>query len=198
NGLSYIVCLSIETFFALAYLSNYLDEYNIITMDWKELSFLYEYLYLADRCRSAGKLLSYFLTKLVALRLIMPSNIHMIGHNLGAHTLGFCGAKFYKLTKMKIGRITGLNPKGPISIYPWETFYYLQRTLKKTDAEFVDLIHTAKAEIFPNTTGHVEFYPNRGETPQPGCIHVNFERDPFDKEIIECYQSQFYLKLLPF
>jgi hypothetical protein len=81
---------------------------------------------------------------------------------------------------------TGLNPKGPISIYPWETFYYLQRTLKKTDAEFVDLIHTAKAEIFPNTTGHVEFYPNRGETPQPGCIHVNFERDPFDKEIIEC------------
>jgi hypothetical protein len=77
-------------------------------MYWIELSIFYDYLYKAKKCKDAGHLLSYFLTKLVALRLILPSNIHMIGHNLGAHTLGFCGAKFYKLTKMKIGRITGV------------------------------------------------------------------------------------------
>jgi hypothetical protein len=108
NGLSCIVCLSIETFFALAYLFNYLDEYNIITLDWTNVRYSYQYKYIADGCKPAGLALSYFLTKLVALKLIMPSNIHMIGHNLGAHVLGACGANVYELTGMKIGRITGV------------------------------------------------------------------------------------------
>ncbi|XP_025407553.1 pancreatic triacylglycerol lipase-like isoform X2 [Sipha flava] len=112
----------------------------------------------------------------------MPSNIHMIGHNLGAHVLGVCGANFYKLTKKKIGRITGLNPKGPMPISPWERLMNLRRLLKKDDAEFVDLIHTAKVDKFPRTTGHVEFYPNGGKTPQPGCTKENIENNMNDPE----------------
>jgi hypothetical protein len=78
-------------------------------LDW--LTNFYKFLYVASECEPAGLALSYFLTKLVALKLIMPSNIHMIGHNLGAHVLGVCGANFYKLTKKKIGRITGTYVK---------------------------------------------------------------------------------------
>jgi hypothetical protein len=57
--------------------------------------------------------------------------------------------------------------------------------LQKDDAEFVDLIHTAKAHVYPSSTGHVEFYPNRGEIPQPGCTPEHIE-DPSDNDIIEC------------
>ncbi|XP_068991308.1 pancreatic triacylglycerol lipase-like isoform X3 [Neodiprion pinetum] len=43
-------------------------------------------------------------------------------------------------------------------------------SLRKTDAEFVLVIHT-EAGIFGITypAGHVDFFPNRGESPQPGC-----------------------------
>ena len=40
-------------------------------------------------------------------------------------------------------------------------------TLDKSDADFVDIIHTDIAYITP--TGHSDFYPNGGVAPQPGC-----------------------------
>ncbi|XP_025420267.1 pancreatic lipase-related protein 3-like [Sipha flava] len=161
------------------YAFNYPDQYNIITLGW--IVEYHQFLDVLRDCEHVGHALSHFLIKLVKLKLIMPSNIHMIGHNLGAHVLGACGANFYELTDMKIGRITGLNPKGPISIYPWEKWNYLKKTLQKDDAEFVDLIHTAKAKIFPSTTGHVVFYPNGGKTCQPGC---EYEIDDYNYDLL--------------
>jgi hypothetical protein len=55
------------------------------------------------------------------------------------------------------------------------TSIYLGKTLQKDDATFVDLIHTAKIDKFPMTTGHVEFYPNGGYNPQKGCEDINYE-----------------------
>lgn len=40
-----------------------------------------------------------------------------------------------------------------------------------TDALFVDVIHTAVgAAGYGAPIGHVDFYPNSGKPPQPGCF----------------------------
>jgi hypothetical protein len=70
----------------------------------------------------------------------------------------------------------------------------LGRTLQTKDAEFVDLIHTAKIDKFPMTTGDVEFYPNGGYNPQNGCEDINYENyltngeenDKITKLVVQC------------
>lgn len=49
--------------------------------------------------------------------------------------------------------------------------------LDSSDAEFVDVIHT-DAGIFgyPTSIGHVDFYPNNGISPQPGCLIAEVKR----------------------
>lgn len=71
-----------------------------------------------------------------------------------------------------IGRISGLNPSGPV---PFEHLPPDQR-LDRTDATFVDIIHTddVSKSISPAkkgtavAIGDVDFYPNGGIL-QPGC-----------------------------
>lgn len=46
------------------------------------------------------------------------------------------------------------------------------RVLDSTDALFVDVIHTAGGKIGfgpDSSRGHIDFYPNGGTHPQPGC-----------------------------
>ena len=65
----------------------------------------------------------------------------------------------------RLGRITGLDPSGPL-------FYSVgdRDRLDSTDAQFVDIIHTAGYWVgFTRPTGHVDFFPNQGRAPQPGC-----------------------------
>lgn len=91
---------------------------------------------------------------------ILPGNVHLIGHSLGAHICGNVG-KYFNGT---IGRITGLDPAGPL---------FLRKTkdaLTINDAKFIDSIHTdvgVLGELIQRS--HVDFYPNRGFPPQPGC-----------------------------
>ncbi|GAB0192002.1 pancreatic lipase-related protein 2 [Grus japonensis] len=94
-----------------------------------------------------------------------PADVHIIGHSLGAHVAGEAGRR-----QPGIGRITGLDPAQP----------YFQGTpvgvrLDKSDAEFVDVIHTDSAPTIPylgfgmsTAIGHLDFYPNGGEQ-MPGC-----------------------------
>lgn len=65
-------------------------------------------------------------------------NFHLIGLSLGAHVSGFAGKVFQKKLHVNIDRITGLDPAGPC--------YFKETTdnmLTKTDADFVDSIHTS-------------------------------------------------------
>ncbi|XP_067136095.1 pancreatic lipase-related protein 2-like [Centruroides vittatus] len=92
-----------------------------------------------------------------------PVDVHIIGHGIGAHIAGFAEKN------IKVGRITGLDP----------AVAYFKNVpsnlcLDKSDAYFVDVIHTdienagssglGTSEII----GHVDFFPNNGND-QPNC-----------------------------
>ena len=92
-------------------------------------------------------------------------DVHLIGHSLGAQVCGFAGQGLDK-----VGRITGLDPAGP-------SFDGLPKEarLDKTDADFVDVIHTDSKPFIPyfglgtlQAVGHIDFYPNGGKD-QPNC-----------------------------
>lgn len=74
----------------------------------------------------------------------------------------------YKLKYLfcSYGRITGLDPAGP-------SFYLVpSQGIKGSDASLVDIIHTdaGKYGATVNTgTGTIDFLPNGGRRPQPGC-----------------------------
>ena len=94
-------------------------------------------------------------------------------------------------------RITGLDPAGPL--FKSTIFYSVgpEDRLDKSDAQFVDVIHSA-GKWFGNDAiqvmklvtgqltntvmfvmqqclqGHVDFFPNGGRSPRPGCEERDF------------------------
>lgn len=77
---------------------------NVITADWNQVSSNYVYPMPAYLTARVGSVVAELLENLVKLAVIDPSDIHVIGHSLGAHVSGACGAAF---SMGKIGRITG-------------------------------------------------------------------------------------------
>ena len=67
--------------------------------------------------------------------------IHVVGHSLGAHLAGFMAKRVQELGLGKLQRITGLDPAQP--------FFDLagpNARIDKSDAEFVDILHTNSGE----------------------------------------------------
>ncbi|XP_065494800.1 inactive pancreatic lipase-related protein 1-like [Caloenas nicobarica] len=140
------------------------EDINCICIDWKKGSRC-QYTQASNNVRVVGAEIAYFVDVLLAKYGASLSNIHIIGHSLGAHVAGEAGKR-----RPGIGRITGLDPAQP----------YFQGTpievrLDKSDAEFVDVIHTDSAPTIPylgfgmsTAIGHLDFYPNGGEE-MPGC-----------------------------
>ncbi|GFR06891.1 endothelial lipase [Trichonephila clavata] len=94
---------------------------------------------------------------------IQANRFHLIGHSLGAHLSGIVGKRI-----SNIGRITGLDPAGPL--------YEIPQTLNRlfyTDAEYVDVMHTSNHLTgyglgLYQSVGWSDFYVNGGEF-QPAC-----------------------------
>lgn len=134
---------------------------NLITVDWEDLAANYYYFESARRTNDVGRMIAELIDYMATNMSMSLDRVHLIGHSLGAHTAGYAGA-YVKTGKVR--RITGLDPAGP--------YFYLKgpdQRLDESDAQFVDVIHTAvgSAGHFKNM-GHVDFFPNGGIY-QPGC-----------------------------
>ncbi len=89
------------------------------------------------------------------------SSIHVLGASLGGQAAGHLGYH----TGGRLGRITGLDPSGPL-----HHTVPVRLRLDPTDAQFVDVIHSAGKWVGnDDIMGHSDFFPNLGRAPQPGC-----------------------------
>ncbi|XP_034241107.1 pancreatic triacylglycerol lipase-like [Thrips palmi] len=91
------------------------------------------------------------------------NDVHVLGHSLGAQMAGMAAS--LTLGPAGAGRVTGLDPAGPL----FEGRDPSQR-LDPTDAAFVDVVHTDGGQLgYSAPLGHADFFPDSGKHPQPGC-----------------------------
>lgn len=116
--------------------------------------------------RSIGRVLGDAIVRLS--RNVPVSNIHIIGHDLGAHIAGNAGRRVQEVKRQQIARITALDPP-KICYDDSDGFYGIQ----PGDAEFVDVIHSNNDVLGKkNPVGDADFYPNGPIYLQPGCYDV--------------------------
>ncbi|CAK1540442.1 unnamed protein product [Leptosia nina] len=142
-----------------------LTEYdlNVITVDWSELSENIFYPWAALSTRYVGKRVAQLLNAIIQTYDVESENIHLIGHSLGAQVMGYAGM----FSNRSTFRITGLDPARPLFEIPKLPADFV---LDKSDATFVDIIHTAAGTYgYLRSYGHADFYPNKGTEVQPGC-----------------------------
>ncbi|CAI6367379.1 unnamed protein product [Macrosiphum euphorbiae] len=135
-------------------------EYNVICVDWKQYSTDLSYSVARSRAKHIAHDIAKILTRITYDLTEGVETLHLIGHSMGAHIVGFVGKE---LTN-KIPRITGLDPAKP----QYENKGPADR-LYITDAHFVDIMHTNSGNNgFTKSIGHIDFFPNGGKR-QPGC-----------------------------
>nr|XP_034838102.1 pancreatic lipase-related protein 2-like [Maniola hyperantus] len=134
---------------------------NVIVVDAQRLEAGPWYFKAAENTWYIGRIAAQFIDYLVS-RGLKLSKTHLVGHSLGAQSAGVAGGS---LQSGLVSRITGLDPALPL----FDKLSLSQR-LDPSDAEFVDVIHTDAGIFgFKQQVGHVDFYPNGGISPQPGC-----------------------------
>ncbi|XP_019770072.1 lipase member H-A isoform X2 [Dendroctonus ponderosae] len=144
----------------------YLDlGHNVIYVNWTKYGNL-SYGMSSANVKPVGEIISIFLSKSG----IPADKIHLVGHSLGSHLAAFIGKSYQSKFGEKIGRITALDPAGPLWSHKDMT---KQEKLCELDAHFVDVIHTdIQVYGYTHPCGHIDFYPNGG-TNQPGCTDPN-------------------------
>ncbi|PNF37111.1 hypothetical protein B7P43_G00500 [Cryptotermes secundus] len=143
-----------------AYLAK--GNYNIIGVDWSVLCPSPNYIAAARNAVLTGELTAQLVEFLVAEAGARLQDVHIIGHSLGAQVAGFAGNS---TITGKVARITGLD-----AAYPLFGNAEPAGRLDAGDAILVDTIHTCGGSVgFREPYGHVDFFPNGGDSPQPGC-----------------------------
>lgn len=155
----------------------YLDtaqDLNVLVVDWGKLARLPCYPSAVINTRQAGECTASMLANLHMRERIRDidgsekrfriKDIHAIGFSLGAHVAGFASNALNEVVGEQFYRITALDPALPFFATPLRDW-----KLDKTDAGFVDVIHT-NGGVFGKleNCGHVDFYVNGGLL-QPQC-----------------------------
>lgn len=135
---------------------------NVFAVDWGSLAAGPCYPAAVWNIGHVGKCVSQLVER---IRELGASNIHVIGFSLGAQLTNYVAKE---LAPYKLPRITGLDPALPGFLTAGPS-----RKLDKSDAEFVDVLHTnAFMQGIVQESGHVDFYINGGVI-QPGCWAEN-------------------------
>ncbi|XP_063530739.1 lipoprotein lipase-like [Cydia strobilella] len=145
-----------------SYLKN--KDVAVIGIDWSDTAKDYLYPLVAEYIGDVGAYVGQFLDAFCHLYNVSGGRLHLIGHSLGAHVMGIAASK----TNVTIARITGLDPARPLFEFPKKP---KALSLDASDAEFVDVIHSCSGVLgVQNPIGNVDYYPNSGTPPQPGCM----------------------------
>ncbi|KAL6045178.1 hypothetical protein STEG23_013869, partial [Scotinomys teguina] len=140
------------------------QEMNVVVVDWNRGATTVIYPHASGKTRKVALILKEFIDQMLANGASLD-NIYMIGVSLGAHISGFVGEMYAG----KLGRITGLDPAGPLF-----NGKPPQDRLDASDARFVDVIHSDTDALgYKEPLGHIDFYPNGG-LDQPGCPKTIF------------------------
>ncbi|CAH4037812.1 unnamed protein product [Pieris brassicae] len=143
----------------------FLKEYdlNVITVDWGELAKNKFYPWAALSTRYVGKRIAKLLNVITESYEISYENVHLIGHSLGAQVMGYAGM----FSNGTIPRITGLDPARPLFELPKMPTDY---ALDKSDASFVDIIHTSAETACSHGRAFVYFDESITYTPNTGFL----------------------------
>ncbi|XP_072938723.1 phospholipase A1-like [Epargyreus clarus] len=151
---------------------------NVILLDWEEeamsglLGIKLGYAFSAvPNAMKIGEQLGHALAQLSHGGMNM-SEVHLMGHSLGAHLMAYAGRKARSLGHV-VSRITGLDPARAL----FEGTFSFYSGLDRTCAKFVDIIHSNPGHYgVSKATGSVDFWPNfKNNGMQPGCPNGKFE-----------------------
>ncbi|KAL3269419.1 hypothetical protein HHI36_008489 [Cryptolaemus montrouzieri] len=140
-----------------------LADVNVIIMNWKEIAGNYFYLKPMWTVPEIAAHYADFISDMIEEHEVNPKSIHLIGHSLGAQISGLVSRN---MRGIKLGRVTGLDPAFP----GFDNIVMHNDRISNESAEFVDVIHSCAGFLgVMDAVGHVDFYPNGGTMPQPGC-----------------------------
>ncbi|XP_053733348.1 phospholipase A1 member A isoform X1 [Synchiropus splendidus] len=139
------------------------QDVNVLVVDWIYIS-SYAYNLVVENYKEVSLQISVLINQLQKHGCELKS-FHFICISLGSHVAGFVGTLF----EGKIGKITALDPAGPM--FKGTDIY---DRLDPSDAQFVEAIHT-DTDYFGISipVGHVDFFLNGGKD-QTGCSRSHF------------------------
>ncbi|XP_047019325.1 lipase member I-like [Helicoverpa zea] len=139
---------------------------NVIVVDWsREASFSYSVA--VESVPLVAKDLGDFIIMFFPTATDV-AKLHLVGFGLGAHVVGIAGRQVAAAAVPPglVQRITGLDP----SRRQWGAN---SARLRRTDAAYVEVIHTDGSGLFSNgigtAIGDIDIYANGGSN-QPGCL----------------------------
>lgn len=138
--------------------------FNVLLVDAEEMLNKW-YILSVHNARLVGKRLANLLANLENYG-ASAEDFHILGISLGAHIAGWTGKYFRQYKKHSLGRITGLDPAGPCFSHAFS-----DQRLDKTDAQYVDVVHSNRLiQGVIEPLGHSDYYINGGGPTQPGCF----------------------------